>query len=96
MKLSNKPIIGPNFYETIDLEFLKLSHKCLSLPVEETMTEWKEKNRYSNNQPCMFLYFTFIILKSLSLDNKYRIRLLDKESDYINATNWQVNIFKFI
>lgn len=42
-----------NFYESIDLEFLELSFKCELLPIEETKAEWKGKNRYSNNQPCI-------------------------------------------
>lgn len=45
-----------NFYENIDLEFLELSHKCKILPVEETKPEWRKKNRYSNNQPCIMLF----------------------------------------
>ena len=43
------------FYENIDLEFLELKHKCSYLPNEEAKAEWKEKNRYLNNQPCTFL-----------------------------------------
>lgn len=45
--------MDPNYYENIDLEFSELSHKCKLLPIAETKTEWKAKNRYSNNQPCI-------------------------------------------
>lgn len=45
----------PNFYDNVEEEFLELSHKCSSLPNEETRAEWREKNRYSNNQPCTLL-----------------------------------------
>ena len=50
-----------NFYEDMEFEFLELSHKCSSLPNEEVKAEWKEKNRYSNNQPCTFLNFKIVV-----------------------------------
>lgn len=49
-----------NFYEKIDLEFFELSQKCLSLPIQEAKVEWKQKNRYSNNQPCTIKAIYFI------------------------------------
>ena len=83
-----------NFYKKIDLEFLELSNKCSSLPIEETKAEWKGKNRYSDNQPCTFLILNFSKINYF-LDDKYRIKLSNSVSDYINASNWQVKLVKW-